>query len=161
MINKQNLWFVTLFSMILVLGIYYVTLADENLNFEKVVDNSKPVISVSENDSLMALKVANDEKIIEEVTMYENIILNEKSSANDVNDAYDNLQTIQNNITKAEEIETLISEKYNTSAFIKIKNDKISVTISNLDRSANIANNIIIDIQKLYKKQMYITVEFA
>ena len=26
MINKQNLWFLTLFSLILILGIYYVTL---------------------------------------------------------------------------------------------------------------------------------------
>ena len=31
MINKQNLWFVTLFSLILVLGIYYVTMKDESL----------------------------------------------------------------------------------------------------------------------------------
>ena len=32
MINKQNLWFVTLFSLILVLGIYYVTMGDETLS---------------------------------------------------------------------------------------------------------------------------------
>ena len=29
MINKQNLWFVTLFSLILILGIYYVSIDDE------------------------------------------------------------------------------------------------------------------------------------
>ena len=32
MINKQNLWFVTLFSLILVLGIYYITMKDETLS---------------------------------------------------------------------------------------------------------------------------------
>ena len=31
MVNKQNLWFVTLFSLILVLGIYYVSMSDESL----------------------------------------------------------------------------------------------------------------------------------
>ena len=31
MVNKQNLWFVTLFSLILVLGIYYVSMGDETL----------------------------------------------------------------------------------------------------------------------------------
>ena len=29
--NKQNLWFLTLFSLILVLGIYYVTMPNELL----------------------------------------------------------------------------------------------------------------------------------
>ena len=35
MINKQSLWFVTLFSLILVLSIYYVTMSDNSL--EKIL----------------------------------------------------------------------------------------------------------------------------
>ena len=31
MINKQNLWFLTLFSLILVLSIYYITMPSELL----------------------------------------------------------------------------------------------------------------------------------
>ena len=31
MINKQNLWFLTLFSLVLVLGVYYVTMPNEML----------------------------------------------------------------------------------------------------------------------------------
>ena len=31
MINKQNLWFLTLFSLILVLGVYYVTMPNDLL----------------------------------------------------------------------------------------------------------------------------------
>ena len=31
MINKQSVWFVTLFSLILVLSIYYVTMNDNSL----------------------------------------------------------------------------------------------------------------------------------
>ena len=34
MINKQNLWFLTLFSLILILGVYYVTIPNDLL--EKV-----------------------------------------------------------------------------------------------------------------------------
>ena len=34
MLNKQNLWFITLFSLILILGIYYVTIPNDVL--EKV-----------------------------------------------------------------------------------------------------------------------------
>ena len=30
MINKQSLWFLTLFSLILVLSVYYITMPDES-----------------------------------------------------------------------------------------------------------------------------------
>ena len=33
MINKQNLWFVTLFSLIIILGIYYVSIDDEVVQY--------------------------------------------------------------------------------------------------------------------------------
>ena len=40
MINKQNLWFLTLFSLILVLSIYYLTMPDEVLKTVKTQDNN-------------------------------------------------------------------------------------------------------------------------
>ena len=52
MINKQNMWFVTLFSIILVLSIYYVTISDNTL--QEIIDKSEqPVsqeVSVEESD---------------------------------------------------------------------------------------------------------------
>ena len=39
MFNKQNLWFITLFSLILVLGVYYVTIPSDVL--EKVNNKEK------------------------------------------------------------------------------------------------------------------------
>ncbi|MFI3260558.1 MAG: hypothetical protein R3Y13_02475 [bacterium] len=161
MINKQNLWFVTLFSLILVLGIYYVTLADESLQMENIIDNSVPVISFNDTDSLTALKVANDENVLEQIAMYQNVILNDYSSLNEKNDAYENLQNVQNNVAKTEEIAKLILEKFNLNAFIKIESDVISVTVSEKEHSNELANNIIIEIQKLYDTQMYITVKFS
>ena len=32
MINKQNLWFISLFSLIMVLSIYYLTMSDDTLS---------------------------------------------------------------------------------------------------------------------------------
>ena len=32
MINKQNLWFLTLFSLIMVLSIYYLTMSQDTLS---------------------------------------------------------------------------------------------------------------------------------
>ena len=41
MINKKNLWFLTLFSLVLVLSVYYVTMPKELLttNNGEVIDN--------------------------------------------------------------------------------------------------------------------------
>ena len=39
MINKNNLWFLTLFSLILILGVYYVTLPSDVL--DKIIIKDK------------------------------------------------------------------------------------------------------------------------
>ena len=36
MINKQGLWFLTLFSLILVLSVYYITMTNEILKSEEI-----------------------------------------------------------------------------------------------------------------------------
>ena len=57
MINKQSIWFVTLFSLILVLSIYYVTLNDSSL--KSILDTT-----TSQNDS--SLSVSKEESIDKE-----------------------------------------------------------------------------------------------
>ena len=51
MINKQNLWFATLFSIILILSIFYVSMHEENIkgfvSDEIEVDDSSLVINES------------------------------------------------------------------------------------------------------------------
>ena len=48
MINKKSLWFLTLFSLILVLSVYYITMPSEllitNLSTEKTV----PTVNIEE-----------------------------------------------------------------------------------------------------------------
>ena len=68
MINKQSVWFVTLFSLILVLSIYYVTMKDSSL--EKIIENattentSVPVnVNVEESSLLVSLRVEEDEEV--------------------------------------------------------------------------------------------------
>ncbi len=161
MINKENLWFITLFSLILVLGVYYVTMADDTLKFENVVDESEAVISVTESNVLTALKVANDEEILKETAMYEDIILDSSSTTVEKSEAYESLQMLKENINTTETIKTLIRDKFKLDSFIKIENDIINITISSCEHNQTIANNIINEVQKLYKNQMYITVKFA
>ena len=81
MINKQNLWFVTLFSMILVLGIYYVTMKDEALSVFSAENNISENVNSEESDIIVALQVDRDEQVLKEMTEYQNILLDETATA--------------------------------------------------------------------------------
>ena len=160
MINKQNLWFVTLFSLILVLGIYYVTMKDESLTVLSGVNDVSDVIEVKESDVIVALQVEQDETVLKEMNEYQNILLDDKATIEEKNDAYNALQSLNNSKSECEKIKKIIEEKFKLDNFVKIENDKISITVASKDHNKELANNIIREVQNLYDKQKYITVKF-
>lgn len=67
MMNKKNLWFLTLFSLVLVLSIYYVTMPNDLLaastnQQDKSGKTEEVNVSVEESDAISALKVENSSK---------------------------------------------------------------------------------------------------
>lgn len=160
MINKQNLWFVTLFSLILVLGIYYVTMGDESLSVLAGENNISKEVSVKESDIIVALQVDRDEAVLKEMNEYQSILLDDTATIEEKNDAYNALQALSNSKTECEKIKKLITEKFKFDNFVKIDGDAISITIATKDHNKEIANNIIREVQSLYDKQKYITVKF-
>ena len=160
MINKQNLWFVTLFSLILVLGIYYVTMGDETLSVLAGENNISKEVSVKESDVIVALQVDRDEAVLKEMNEYQSILLDDTATIEEKNDAYNALQALSNSKTECEKIKKLITEKFKFDNFVKINGDAISITIAAKDHNKEIANNIIREVQNLYDKQKYITVKF-
>lgn len=160
MINKQNLWFVTLFSLILVLGIYYVTMGDESLSVLAGENNISKDVSVKESDVIVALQVDRDEAVLKEMNEYQSILLDDTATIEEKNDAYNALQALSNSKTECEKIKKLITEKFKFDNFVKIDGDTISITIAAKDHNKEIANNIIREVQSLYDKQKYITVKF-
>ena len=160
MINKQNLWFVTLFSLILVLGIYYVTMGDETLSVLAGENNVSSPVEVKESDVIVALQVASDESVLKEMNEYQSILLDDTATIEEKNDAYNALQALSNSKTECEKIKKLITEKFKFDNFVKIDGDAISITIAAKDHNKEIATNIIREVQSLYDKQKYITVKF-
>ena len=71
MINKQSLWFLTLLTLVLVLGVYYVTMPNELLKSKEILEsvNKEIELNVTESDKLVSLRVERDEKL--ETTMKE------------------------------------------------------------------------------------------
>ena len=160
MINKQNLWFLTLFSLVLVLSVYYIAMPNNTLATLKENDTDAYKMNISNTDSLTALRVKNDEEIEKTMNELNSILLNENSTLEERNTAYESIQNINTNKGKEQSIEKLIEEKFEYKSFVKINNDSISVTISNKSHDIKLANQIIRSIQELYTNKMYITVKF-
>lgn len=161
MINKQNLWFVTLFSMILVLSIYYLTMKDDTLATIKSLDNNETYeVNVEPSSALVALRVADDEEVIKQMEDFQTILLDEASTIEEKNNAYESLQTLNSNKGKEAEIEDKILKEFNLEAFVKIKNDRINITIDSKKHDNKLANQIMNSVQSLYDIKMYITIKF-
>lgn len=164
MINKKSLWFLTLFSLILVLSIYYITMPSELLlttntnTVNKEEDNT--TISVDESNLLVALRVEADEEMSKQIEDLQLILTNEKSSVDDKNNAYEKIKELNDTRGEEEKLEEQIKENYKLNSFIKIDSNQIKVTINSSDHSESLANNIMRTIQSNYESSKYITVKF-
>ena len=160
MINKQSLWFLTLFSIIIVLSVYYIAMPNNTLATIKEYSSDVETLNITETDSLLALRVENDEEIETTLSELNSILLNEKSTLEEKNTAYEGIQDINTTKAKQTSIEKLIQDKFGYKSFVKIKKDNINVIISNKTHDAKLANDIIRCIQQEYTNKMYITVKF-
>ena len=167
MINKKNLWFLTLFSLILVLSVYYITMPSELLmtnNYEVEVSNneetSEPVVEIEESSILTALRIEAEEQVSNELEELQAILVNADASPEEKNLAYEKIKNINNIRTEEEKLEKEINETFNLKAFVKINGDQIRVVISSDKHDKELANNIIRKIQENYEQNKYISVKF-
>ena len=153
--NKQNLWFLTLFSLILVLGVYYITLPSEIFSDSKTEKVSKNIdVHVSETNKLVALRVERNEKLSTVMSELQDKIINATNSE-EKNSAFEELQNI--NISKGREtyLEDMLQEKMKINSFIEIM-----VTIASKDHNNSIANEIMNTIQEEFEDKKNITIKF-
>lgn len=163
MINKQNLWFITLFSLIMVLSIYYLTMSEDTLSTLNVsnTNNNGTEVVISENETLVALKVADEEALVTKIEELQNILLNNSSSLEEKNHAYDELQEINKKESTKETITKKIKDTYKLDSFVSIEDNNIKITIASSKHDAKLANNIIRSVQELFTDTKYITVKFG
>ena len=85
MINKQKLWFLTLFSLILVLSVYYITMPSDVLTTASTVNNVKTEEQVNinineEDDILTVLELEKDEERALLAAEYNTVLTNKEST---------------------------------------------------------------------------------
>lgn len=162
MINKQSIWFTFLFSIILVLSIFYVTMNESDLSdFIDNVDVNETELVVNESTELVSLRVRNDEEVLETINQLQEVLLSETSDLESKNEAYNDLLMISNNKSDEEKIEKLLKDEFGFESFVKINNENVTIVIETEKNDYSIANKVIRKVSSVFKDGRYITVKFS
>ena len=170
MINKRSLWFLTLFSLILVLSVYYITIPSEllmmghgitDLDKEKTKTVSKAEVKKeTESTQLVALRVESEEKMLDEMNALKDVLTDSKKTTAEKNAALEKMKTLNQNRGLEEEIEKKIKKTFDLGSFVKIDDKDIVVVIDSDKHDKSIANNIMRAVQEEFKEHMSISVQF-
>ena len=171
MINKKSLWFVTLFSLILVLSVYYITMPSEllltnNSNFlvskdvEKEEKNKEASVKIEESSILVALRVEANDQMASEMDDLKMVLTSVESSTDEKNNAFEKMKLLNIRRGEEEKLEAKIKNEFNLNAFVKIDEDQIRVVVASSEHSNETANKIMRSIQENYDNKKYISVKF-
>ena len=166
MMNKKNLWFLTLFSLVLVLSIYYVTMPDDLLAASttglntSTIDEEDVSVDVTESDAISALKVEDNSKTNDTLSELQEKLTSESTSTEEKNSVYEEIKTIHTNSGLEETIEKKIEDDYQCQTFAKIEDTSVKVVVDKCENSKTLANNIMRLVQEQFDKKMYISVQF-
>ena len=165
--NKKNLWFLTLFSLVLVLSIYYVTMPSDllaatttGLASTNIKDEQELDVDVTESDAISALKVEDESKTSDTLNELQEKLTNAETSTEEKNSLYEQIKTINTNSGLEESIEKKINSDYNCETFTKIDDTSVKVVVDKCENSKTLANNIMRLVQEQFDKKMYISVQF-
>lgn len=160
MINKQSLWFITLFSLIIILSIYYFKSDETSLMMKTLASSETIKASNNDNNSLDVLKISNDEVTVTKINELQGILLDSEATLEEKNNAYDSLEVISQNKAKEIELSNIIKKEFNYNNLVKINDKDINVTILNNTHNNEIANSVLRKIKENIKENKYITVKF-
>lgn len=167
MMNKKNLWFLTLFSLVLVLSIYYVTMPSDLLaatttgvNQISTISEDKVNVDVTQSDAISALKVEDESKTNDTLSELQKKLTNTEVSTEEKNSLYEQIKIINTNSGLEDSIEKKINTDYNCESFAKIEDTSVKVVVDKCENSKTLANNIMRLVQENFEKKMYISVQF-
>lgn len=160
--NKQNLWFITLFSIVLILSIYYISIPNNLLEEYTTTsgDSNNTSEVVNESSILVSLRVQDDEETLNTINELNTVLLDKNKSNEEKNTAYESLKSINETKGLEEQIETMLKDEFKYDSFVKISKDQINIVISSSEHNKDIANNIIKKVQSMYNTKKYITIKF-
>ena len=157
--KKQNIWALTLFSLILVLSVYYITLPNEYDVVNK--DVAKTTIKeVDKNQVIETLKIENDENKSKREKELHEILTKEDASKEEKNNAYEELKALNILKSKEEELILKIKDKFNLENYVEIKDDQIKVILIKNEHDEKLASEIMDYVQESFEEKKYISIKF-
>ncbi len=161
MINKKGLWFLTLFSLILVLSVYYVTLPEE-LILTNATNNTEneSTVNIEEKSALESLRIESDADLEVAMKELQEILTNVDSSMEEKNSAFEQMKELNENRGVEQSLEKKLQETYNLETFVKINGSDIQVVVSSSEHDKTLANNIMRTIQENFDTKKYVSVKF-
>ena len=161
MINKKNLWFLTLFSLVLVLSIYYITMPNELLeSVSKETKDNVADVSIKESDVIETMKIEQDEEVSKQIAELQETLADLSISTEEKNKVFEQLKALNENSGKEEKIEQEIKKQYNCNTFSKIETSEVKIVVDGCEKSKSLANNIMRLVQEQFDNKMYISVQF-
>lgn len=167
MINKRSLWFLTLFSLILVLSVYYITMPSEllmttnnNTKEEKQTKTVSAESSDNESAELVALRVESEEQMLDEINELKTVLTNSKSSTDEKNQAFEKMQKLNQNRGQEESVEKKIQSEHKLKAFVKINGSDISVVVDSKKHDKALANKIMRTVKSEFDTAVAVSVKF-
>lgn len=159
MIKKQSVWALTLFSLILVLSVYYITLPNE-LEISNKKEVKETIKEENDNSIITTLKVENEEEKNKKVKELQEILTKEDATKEEKNNAYEELKLLNIIKGKEEEISLKIKNKFKLDNFVKINDDQIKIVLIKKDHSASLATEIMNYVQEEFDDKVYISIKF-
>ena len=162
MINKKNIWFLTLFSLVLVLSVYYVTMPSELLltNNSELLNNNISNPEIEELSIIETLNIEDEANTLDEINKLKETIAKESSTNELKNEAFDAIRLLNQISTQEEILEEKIKTTHNLESFVKVDGDQIRVVIDSDNHSNTLANNIMKTIQNNFDTKQYISIQF-
>lgn len=148
--NKQAFTFLTLFSLILVLSIYYIMLPP----------NTNEEVVTSTQTTIQQLQEQLNKKREDIISKNNEIIAKESSTSDSINEALETISETKNIGEKEKSIVAKIKELGYSDAYVEIENQTIKVTVMKKDATQSDASKVIKEILNLVGEQYQVEVKF-
>ncbi|HZG73651.1 MAG TPA: SpoIIIAH-like family protein [Chondromyces sp.] len=161
LLKKQTVWLLTMLSLVVVLSVYYITSPEQPVNDVAVDKNAQKQTETTEKADAgqsgnveVVTEAAGDEafevlrlevqdernKLREELTAK---VASSDLSAEEKNEAYEQMERLTEIATKENVLETLIKSKGYKDALVRADGENVRVTVKAEEHSATAANEII------------------
>ena len=160
MVNKKNLWFLTLFSLVLVLSVYYITMPKELLLTNNGDIKEEENIVIEEASLIETLRSEDNANTLTEINKLKATISDNEATSDAKNEAFDALKLLNQISSKEELLEEKIKNALGLDSFIKIDGDQIRVVVNSEEHNSNLANQIMRTVQDNFDTKQYIVVQF-